>query len=373
VIYPWKLHEWLRDRNEITVQSEASEGVCVHRPLMISVSNRRLGAFNTFALTQASFQHAVWRALNQLREKPDAVYGHFLYSAGAAAAWAGARLGCPSFVAVGESTGPGSEGIWSLQHVKPDAAKERFARAAGFMAVSEGLRQQLLAELSIPEAKIKVFPNGIDPVRFHRRNRQAMRRKHALPPDDFLVIFVGAFDERKGSLRVHQALTGLPAVQGIFVGEGPLRPSGKQVAFCGRAFHEEVAELLCAADLFVLPSREEGCSNATLEAMACGLPVVVSRRPFNAGICDQKNAWLVEPDDISEIRQAIVQLKDNAEHRRRLGDAAFARCTRFDIRDRARNVLAWMEERIAADKSSVPDSAELARQTRRMINANESN
>jgi glycosyltransferase involved in cell wall biosynthesis len=220
----------------------------------------------------------------------------------------------------------------------------------------------LCARLSIPETKIKVFPNGIDPVRFHRRNRQAMRRKHALSPEDFLVIFVGAFDERKGSQRVHQALAGLPSVRGIFVGEGPLRPSGEQVAFCGRAHHEEVAELLCAADLFVLPSREEGCSNATLEAMACGLPMVVSRRPFNAAICDQKSAWLVEPDDITEIRQAILQLKENPERRRRLGDAAFVRCARFDIRDRARNVLAWMQERIAAGDSSVREPADPASQ-----------
>jgi hypothetical protein len=121
VIYPWKLHEWLRDRNGATPQSEASGGVSVHRPLMVSTSNRRLGPFNTFAMTQASFQQAVWRTLHELPEKPDAVYGHFLYSAGAAAVWAGTRLGRPSFVAVGESTGPGSEGLWSLQNIKPSA------------------------------------------------------------------------------------------------------------------------------------------------------------------------------------------------------------------------------------------------------------
>jgi glycosyltransferase involved in cell wall biosynthesis len=260
-----------------------------------------------------------------------------------------------------------------LRHIESTAAKQLFSRATGFVAVSEALRDQLQTDLCIPETRIGVFPNGIDPGQFHRRNPHAMRRKHALPQNEFLVIFVGAFDERKGALRVSQALEGLPDVRGIFVGDGPLRPTGGQVAFCGRALHQDVAELLSAADLFVLPSREEGCSNATLEAMASGLPIVVSRRPFNAEICDEGCACFVEPDDIGEIRQAVMALRDDPDRRRRLGDAAFARSTRFDIRDRARRILAWMEQKIPAPIATGGESVGSAPATPRAVASGETN
>jgi teichuronic acid biosynthesis glycosyltransferase TuaC len=346
VIHPWKLHEWLRERRQdFCDEGDMVEGVQLHRPLTLSLSNRRFGPFNTFALTHADFQRAVWRILRRLPEKPDAVYGHFLYSAGAAAVWAAHRLGRPGFVAVGESYDHGDQGLWSLRDVPLQVSKRRFGGATGFVAVSGLLQRQLVAELGIAETKIGVFPNGTDRGQFHPHDRNTMRRKYALPQDCFLVAFVGAFDERKGVQRVCHAMRDLSQVRGIFIGEGGLPPRGDQVAFCGPLPHKQVPELLSAADAFVLPSRAEGSSNATLEAMACGLPVVVSARPFNADVCDKDCAWMVEPDDVAAIRQAIVALQNNPELRRRLADAAFSRAARFDIQARARRILAWMEQR----------------------------
>jgi teichuronic acid biosynthesis glycosyltransferase TuaC len=220
----------------------------------------------------------------------------------------------------------------------------------GAIAVSGLLRRRLIEELGLPPDNVAVFPNGVDLRKFRPLDRSAMRWKHSLPEDRFLVIYVGNFIEPKGVGRVAEAIDGLPNVSGVFVGSGPLTPKIPNLAFCGRVPHEQVPEMLSAADCFVLPSDVEGSSNATLEAMACGLPVVVSARPFNEDVCDKDCAWLVEPDDVNAIRKAILMLQGNPDLRRRLADSALLRAAHFDIQARARRILEWMEEKIRANR-----------------------
>lgn len=345
VIHPRKLHTWWRERREDpTAGAGVGPGVRVHRPGTLSVSNRQLGPFNTFAVTHYAFQRAAWRVLNRLPAKPDAVYGHFLYSGGATAVWAAQGLGLPGFVAVGEGT------FWTLRPLGIERAKRDFAGMAGAIAVSSILQGRLIGELGFPAEKVAVFPNGVDRRRFFPRDRLAMRHKHGLPEDLFLVIYVGNFIASKGIQRVAEAIDGLPGVVGVFVGSGPLTPGIRNLGFCGRVPHEQVPELLSAADAFVLPSDVEGSSNATLEAMACGLPVIVSARPFNADICDAATAYLIEPDDVVGIRNAVQLLRSQPEQRRRLAEAALARATHFDIETRARRIVNWMEVRASIDK-----------------------
>lgn len=348
VIHPWKLHEWVRERAREPRTPLAEMRVRLCRPLTLSLSNRRWGPWNTYGLTLRNFRRAVWRVLRQLPEKPVALYGHFLYPSGSTAVWAGKRMGRPAFVAVGESFDEGSPGLWSLESVGVDAARRQLAGAAGFVAVSSLLRAQLKRELGLPEESIRVFPNGVDPRCFWPRDRRAMRQKHGLPEDRFLLAYVGVFDERKGVQRVCRAMQGLPGVSGIFVGQGPQPPAGDQVAFCGRVPHEQVPELLSAADCFVLPSLAEGSSNATLEAMACGLPVMVSDRAFNRDICDADSAWMIDPQDVAAIREGIVRWRDDPAARNRFARAALARAAAFDVQRRAQRILEWMAQRIAS-------------------------
>lgn len=319
--------------------------VRVIRPLTLSLSNRRIGPWNSFRFTQRRFQASVGRGLRSLTGGVDAVYGHFLYPAGAAAVWAGGRLGRPAFVAVGESFAGEASGLWTLRPVGEARARRQLAGAAGFVAVSSQLREQLGVQLGVPADRCRVFPNGVDPRRFFPRDRRAMRRKHGLPEDRFLVGYVGVFDERKGVQRVCRAMQGLSGVSGVFVGRGPQPPVGEQVAFCGQVPHAEVPELLSAADCFVLPSLAEGSSNATLEAMACGLPVVVADRAFNRDICDAGCAVLVDPEDVAAIRTGVERLWREPETRDRLARAALVRAAGFDVRRRAEGILNWMADR----------------------------
>lgn len=337
VIYPQPLPHWLADRlaGQPRVAAPAA-GVEVHRPLTVSASNKRLGPLNTFSLTHAAFRQAVWRALRRLPTRPDALYGHFLYSAGATAVWAGRRLGCPGFVAVGEGT------FWTLRAFGPDRARRDFAPLTGAIAVSSLLRRRLIGELGFPAEKVEVFPNGVDLRKFHPRDRQSMRRKHGLAEDLFLVIYVGNFIEAKGVGRVAEAIDGLPQVAGVFAGSGPVTPRIPNVAFCGRVPHEQVPELLAAADCFVLPSDVEGSSNATLEAMACGLPVVVADGEYQDDLVLRGCGHRVSPFDVAAIRGAVLALQADPAGREAMGRQALARVAELDIRERARRILAFM-------------------------------
>ena len=75
---------------------------------------------------------------------------------------------------------------------------------------------------------------------------------------------------------------------------------------------EELANLYRAADIFVFPSRNEGLGNVVLEAMACGLPVVVSRLPVLEGIiADRENGFFVPIGDTEALKNAILALAAN--------------------------------------------------------------
>lgn len=65
--------------------------------------------------------------------------------------------------------------------------------------------------------------------------------------------------------------------------------------------------------MFCLPTLNEGCSNAIVEAIACGLPIISSNLPFNDDILDSSNALLVNPESVDDIASAIKQLMDNSD------------------------------------------------------------
>jgi len=93
------------------------------------------------------------------------------------------------------------------------------------------------------------------------------------------------------------------------------------IRFLGR--REEVFPLLKMSDVFCLPSRSEGFSNALVEAMACSLPCVATRVGGNAeALQDGQNGFLVEPEDASATADRILTLLRQPEWARRMGHAA---------------------------------------------------
>jgi len=342
-IHPIQLHHWAHglfcSRNG-SPQSPEGESFDSIRPVYVAASSRKIGPVNTMLITQAAFQRAALRAIRGLDEPPDAVYGHFLYCGGAAAVWAGKRIDRPSFVAVGEGR------FWTVEPLGWDRARRDYRDVTGIVAVSSLLKKRLIAKLQVPAEKIEVFPNGVDRTRFFPRSREEMRIKHQLPQDRFLVAFVGNFIDEKGGPRVAEAIDGLEGVGGLFAGVGPRAPSGRNVLFCGRLPHQAVPEILSAADAFVLPTLVEGSSNAIIEAMACGLPIVTSEGEFNDDLVDETVSLRVDPMDVGAIRAAIAALRDDTALRNRLAAAALARAEQFDIDRRAERICSFMAARL---------------------------
>jgi glycosyltransferase involved in cell wall biosynthesis len=314
----------------------------VLRPPFLSLSARksftRFGKLNPGLITLWSFTRTVIRTLMQLEIPPDVLYGHFLYLAGAAAVKAGEDLGIPAFPSMGESVKPGNT-IWTLAKYSIGTSKNTFSDVRGLIVNSSLLKRMTAQQLSIPENRIGVFPNGIDPERFYPRSKGSMRKRFGLPSDSFLVVCTGHFSRRKGQQRVLDAMSGLENVGGIFIGSGVPASSTAPVYFNRVLDHERVPELLSACDVFVLPTLAEGSSNAIVEAMACGLPIVSSKGEFNDDLLTGDMSIRIDPLDVTEIRNAMCALRNDHALRAKMTEAALQRAQQFDINVRARRIL----------------------------------
>jgi glycosyltransferase involved in cell wall biosynthesis len=340
VVAPVAVHRAWRGGAEPPPASDGGDGSPeVVRPRFLSLSTRTFAGLTMAGFTQWAFERAVEGAIRRMEAPPDALYGHFMYPAGAAAVRVGARLGIPGFVGVGEGR------FWSIRPLGVARARRDLGRASGIVAVSTPIKRKLVEEVGLPEEAVRVFPNGPDTRLFYPRDRREARRKRGFHDSAFLVGFVGHLIADKGPLRLAEAIEGLEGVKGVYMGRGPQRPTGDRVQFVGELPHGELPEMLSACDIFVLPTTHEGSCNALAEAMACGLPVVTSVGDFNDDMVNEQVSIRVDPMDVAQIRDAIRTLKEDAGRRERMAEAALARAAKLDARVRAEAILGWMEGR----------------------------
>ena len=198
------------------------------------------------------------------------------------------------------------------------------------------------------ESDVEVFPNGTNLKLFHRMDKMECRRKLNLPADKFLIICVGQFTERKGQGRILAALNHLDNnnISTIFIGKGDDAFEHQSIVFKGTVENEVLPYYLNAADIFVLPTREEGCCNAIIEALACGLPIISSDKSFNYDVLNRENSVLVNPDDISEIADAIDKLYHDKELRERIAQKALETGETLSVSTRASGIIGFMQEKI---------------------------
>lgn len=347
------VEEWARQGHECSViapnnflktrywwssSKEPVGKVLVLRPNFLSVSGRlHIGRFK---FTKFFHKRAVYRGLNSLSTKPDVIYCHFWESAMEAYPYA-KENNIPLFVASGES---------DVKLMTPVAPKGFSDYVRGVICVSSKNKNESIA-LSLAEAsKCEVFPNAVNTKLFHLMDRLELRKRMGIPVDSFVIAFVGWFNERKGILRVVEALKkcgGATPVYSFLIGSGELDPNVENVLFKGRLMHEQIPEYLNAADVFVLPTLREGCSNAVVEAMACGLPVVSSNLPFNWDVLNDTNSIMVDPMNVDEIAFAISTLRDDKEKRKKLSEGAIKKATELTINKRAANIIKFIENNIS--------------------------
>jgi glycosyltransferase involved in cell wall biosynthesis len=115
------------------------------------------------------------------------------------------------------------------------------------------------------------------------------------------------------------------------------------ILFKGSIDHRSLPEYLNAADIFVLPTQKEGCSNAIVEALAVGLPVVSSNGSFNDDILDSQNSLRINPDSVNEIKESILTLKNNEKLREHMRCTSERRHDSYSLDARAQKILTFLE------------------------------
>ena len=324
----------------LRTEFQRDESVDLLRPGYLTYSARRIpGGFSTFRLTARSFRRSAVRAGKNISPRADLVHGHFLFPSGSTAVALARRYGVPATVALGESTPAFYEHHFGIKRAATVAREMR-----GILAVSEKNRGWAVDELKVDPARVLVLPNAADVDLFYPRRRAEVRRELGLPPDLPIVISVGGFTERKGTLRVMEAIGVLPDVSAVFLGSGPDKPEGDRVLFAGAVDHDSVPRWLSAADIFVFPTRAEGSPNAVAEALACGLPVVGSDIPPMQGLVGDDAGILVPADDISGISGAIARLVGDQDLRDAMSRAALNRANSFTLAERSQRVMQWFQE-----------------------------
>jgi len=213
------------------------------------------------------------------------------------------------------------------------------------IAVSEEVKRDIVANLHCPPERVRVLYNGVDLEEYgSARPDPELRARLAVPEGRRLVVVLARLVPQKGHIRLLRALEAvrneLPPMHVLFVGEGKLRGVlesevrtrrlGDVVSFAGH--RDGVPKILALADLSVLPSDREGFSNAIVESLAAGVPVVATNvGGNNEAIVDGECGFLVEPDDIQGFAQALKKLLADESLRRRMSEAARRHAQRFSL------------------------------------------
>ncbi len=246
------------------------------------------------------------------------------------------------------------------------AAAERycFSKPSRVIAVSWQVKADLEHHYGVTPERIVVIPNGVDAETFHPRNcarhRETVRQQLGVSVDDFVVAFVGRDYRLKGLPvlleAVRRAGVGITiiavGVQSRTIPEeirGSEGPAGR-VLCVGPA--SDIVPYYAAADCFALPTRYDTFSLATLEAMASGLPVVVSRAAGVAErLSDGQDALLMEnPSDAQGLARHLTALASDRELRRRLGEHARHTAERMSWEDVSRRTVAVYADVVGGGK-----------------------
>ncbi|HYY82462.1 MAG TPA: glycosyltransferase family 4 protein [Actinomycetes bacterium] len=239
-------------------------------------------------------------------------------------------------------------------------------RVVRFHANASHIADVMAGRLRVPRDRIEVIPRGRDPELLGRRDPARRARARAglgVSGDSPLLLAVARHEHQKGLDVLLEALPAVLArapgarllVAGRQGNQTPLlRAAADQLRLDGAATflgaRSDVADLLCAADVLVIPSRWEGLSNVLIEAMALEAPVVASDLPtLHDAVDDGDTARLVPSGDPARLAAAIVaNLEDPAAAAARAARARQRFLDRFTIDRVVDRMLAFYGHALAA-------------------------
>jgi N-acetyl-alpha-D-glucosaminyl L-malate synthase BshA len=206
-------------------------------------------------------------------------------------------------------------------------------RSQGLTAVSQFLKQETVRSFEVPEDRIEVIPNFIDPQVWHP-GKEPCHRSTLAPQGEKIVMHVSNFRPVKrveDVVEIFARIVKKVNARLVFVGDGPERPRAAvkaeelgvrpRVLFLGK--HASVDELIACADLLLLPSSNESFGLAALEAMACGAPVVASDvGGLPEVVSSGESGYLFAPGNVDDMAAAGVELLRDPVLKARIVEAA---------------------------------------------------
>jgi UDP-glucuronate 4-epimerase len=323
--------------------SEEKKKVTVYSPYYISYSNLKKIA-NMHYINLFNFERSTKKIFKKLNKKIkfDIIYAHFIFPSAIVANKLGKKYNIPVFFAYGENNN------YTIDYLGRKKTRELLKGINGVISVSQSNKERLIKNRIVPEKIIEVIPNGIDNTIFYKKNKKEMRKELGYSENDFIIAFIGRFIEIKGIDRLCKALRIInnSNIKAIFIGEGPIKPDYKNTLFEGALEHNVIPDYLSASDIFVLPTNAEGCCNAIIESLACGLPVISSNKSFNDEILDDTCSIRINEMNVDEIKNAIEELYNDKKKREQFSVAALKKSEQLNLDNRAKKILDFMENKI---------------------------
>ncbi|MEW6570345.1 MAG: glycosyltransferase [Nitrospirota bacterium] len=202
------------------------------------------------------------------------------------------------------------------------------------VAVSNAVKRDIMKYDGIPEEKISVIYNGIEMKSFLKA-KENIRTELGIAPGAPVIATVGRLTHQKGQKFLLEAIAKLrklfPQIVLVIAGDGPLRNEledfaavlkiTNNVRFLGT--RRDIPAILSAIDIFVLPSIWEGLSNALIEAMAAGKPVIATDiQPVREIINSENVGILIAPENCDAIVNYVTLLLNNREFAGKIGRSA---------------------------------------------------
>jgi UDP-glucose:(heptosyl)LPS alpha-1,3-glucosyltransferase len=214
------------------------------------------------------------------------------------------------------------------------AEKEMFEhpRLRAVICNSRMVRDEVRRGFRIAPEKLHVIYNGVDLEHFHPRQREqlraAARAEIGCNAGDTVFAFVGSGFSRKGLDAAVAAIEQTPYWLVVVGKDNYTGKTPNRVRFLGG--REDIRPYYAAADCFLLPSRYDPFPNTALEALAMGLPAIVSARCGAAEVIEPGvNGWVCQPDDVPGIARLMQEAGAALRAGKPLSQAARATAERF--------------------------------------------
>ncbi len=279
-------------------------------------------------LNHLAFQIKARRWLKENAHRFDVFHGIDIFENTVRPAVYAEKLGLPAVVKpaiAGSGLAPavGFRKIFRL----PEKRRKLVKRLSSIVSISNEISNELLG-YGIPQEKIVSIPNGVDTDLFHpvsSDEKIKLRKDFCWGEDDFVTLFVGAITPRKRPEWILEAVASLleegMKIRVAFVGPGKSdghlermkssiqnKPWSKRISFYGQRV--DVHKFYQAADIYCLPSQQEGMPNSVLEAMSTGLPCIVTNvSGIPDLIQDTYNGLIIK--NINDLKENVSLLRRN--------------------------------------------------------------